>query len=179
MRLKVEQNKKELDILHKEMNIFYDLSLPRKDIKDVLDETNNYFQILYKELSKYIKDKAIFRPENLSFNIFKLLHILQDKLLAVVNELEQISENDENSEIFKEAIEKIKLENKKEKQKTKKSLAKKLLEEKHNKLKQRMLRFKPKGPITFPPPWALNKSKRKKKIIKDVNAENEEILFYK
>lgn len=179
LRLKVEQNKKELDILHKEMNIFYDLSLPRKDIKDVLDETNNYFQILYKELSKYIKDKAIFRPENLSFNIFKLLHILQDKLLAVVNELEQISENDENSEIFKEAIEKIKLENKKEKQKTKKSLAKKLLEEKHNKLKQRMLRFKPKGPITFPPPWALNKSKRKKKIIKDVNAENEEILFYK
>ena len=73
-----------------------------------------------------------------------------------MNELEQISENDENSEIFKEAIEKIKLENKKEKQKTKKSLAKKLLEEKHNKLKQRMLRFKPKGPITFPPPWALN-----------------------
>lgn len=179
LRLKVEQNRKELDILNDEIKIVYNLSSPMKDIKGVLDENNNYFLILYQELSKYINDKEIFKTENLCYNTFRLLHILQDKLFAVLNEINQIAGNNENLDIFKDAIEKIKLENKKEKQNMNKSLAKKLLEEKYKKIKQRMIRFKPKGPIAFPPPWALNKSKKKKKIVRDVNAENEEILFYK
>ena len=73
---------------------------------------------------------------------------------------------------------KLKLENKREKQNSKKSLANKLIEEKHKKLQQRMLRFKVRGPIRFPPPWVINKSKKKKKITRDEKAENDEILFY-
>ena len=174
----MEHNKKELDILYKEINIVYNLTTPKKDMKEVIEENENYINIIYKELSKYIKDKTIFKTDNICFNTFNLLHKLEDKLLNIMNILEQITENNENTEIFKNTVEKIKIDNKREKQNEKKTLAKKLLEEKHKKIQQRSLRFRIKGPIIFPPPWAINKSKKKKNVKKDEKVENEEILFY-
>ena len=178
LRLKVEHNKKELDILYKEINIVYNLTTPKKDMKEVIEENENYINVIYKELSKYIKDKTIFKTDNICFNTFNLLHKLEDKLLNIMNILEQITENNENTEIFKNTVEKIKIDNKREKQNEKKTLAKKLLEEKHKKIQQRSLRFRVKGPIIFPPPWAINKSKKQKNVKKDEKVENEEILFY-
>ena len=177
LKLKIEQNKNELNILSKEKNL-YNLTSPSNDIKGVIDENQNYVMMLYEELSKYVKDKKLLKAENFCFNTFYLLHILQDKLFNVLNELNEITENNENIKTLKSITEKLKLENKREKQNSKKSLAKKLIEEKHKKLQQRMLRFKVRGPITFPPPWALNKTKKMKKIKRDEKAENDEILFY-
>ena len=178
LKLKVEQNKRELNILFQDINIVYNLTTPKKDMKELKETSENYIISLNKELSKYIKDKNCIKTENICLDTFRLLHLLQDKFYNAYNELNQITEKDENSEIFKEAIDKIKIENKREKQKEKKSLEIKSLIKKNKKLQQRMLRYKTKGPITVPPPWALNQSKKKKIIKIDVNAENEEILFY-
>ena len=178
LKLKVEQNKRELNILFQDINIVYNLTTPKKDMKELKETSENYIISLNKELSKYIKDKNFIKTENICLDTFRLLHLLQDKFYNAYNELNQITEKDENSEIFKEAIDKIKIENKREKQKEKKSLEIKSLIKKNKKLQQRMLRYKTKGPITVPPPWALNQSKKKKIIKIDVNAENEEILFY-
>ena len=178
LKLKVEQNKKELDIILQEKNLVYNLFTPNKDMKEIIDENEAYIMILYKELSKYIKDKTFIKTENISLNTLRLLHILEDKLINVLDKLNEITEKNENTPLFQETIEKIKLENKREKQNSKKNLANKLIEEKHKKLQQRMLRFKVRGPIRFPPPWAINKSKKKKKITRDEKAENDEILFY-
>lgn len=178
LKLKVEQNKKELDIIMQERNLVYNLFTPNKDMKEIIEENEANIMILYKELSKYIKDKTFIKTENLSLNTLRLLHILEDKLINVLDKLNEITEKNENTPLFQECIEKLKLENKREKQNSKKSLANKLIEEKHKKLQQRMLRFKVRGPIRFPPPWVINKSKKKKKITRDEKAENDEILFY-
>ena len=178
LRLKVEQNKRELNILFQDINIVHNLTTPKKDMKKLMESSENYITSINKELSKYIKDRNFIKSENICSDTFRLLHLLQDKFYNAYNELNQITEKDENSDIFKEAIEKIKLENKRKKQNEKKSLEIKLLIEKNKKLQQRMIRYKTKGPITVPPPWALNQNKKKKIIKIDVNAENEEILFY-
>ena len=178
LKLKVEQNKKDLDILFKEINVVFNITTPKKDMKEIIEENQNYILMLNKELSKYIKDKTIIKTDNICFDTFRLLNILQDKVLNTMNELDRITENNENSDIFEAIIEQIKIKNKREKQKEKKILQKKLFEEKNKKLQQRMLRFKVRGPITFPPPWALNKGKKKKKIVRNEKGENEEILFY-
>ena len=161
-----------------ERNLVYNLFTPNKDMKEIIEENEANIMILYKELSKYIKDKTFIKTENLSLNTLRLLHILEDKLINVLDKLNEITEKNENTPLFQECIEKLKLENKREKQNSKKSLANKLIEEKHKKLQQRMLRFKVRGPIRFPPPWVINKSKKKKKITRDEKAENDEILFY-
>ena len=122
LRAKVKHDKKELNILYKEINLVYNLTTPQKDMKEVKECSENYIISINKELSKYIKDKNFIKSENICFDTFRLLHLLQDKFYNVYNELNQIAEKDENSDIFKEAIEKIKLENKREKQKEKKSL---------------------------------------------------------
>ena len=178
LRAKVEHDKKELNILYKEINLVYNLTTPQKDMKEVKECSENYIISINKELSKYIKDKNFIKSENVCVDTFRLLHILQDNFYNIYNELNQLTENEENENIFKDAVEKIKIENKKEKQNEKKSLAKKLFEEKNKKLQQRMFRYKTKGPITVPPPWALNQRKKKKIIKRDIKAENEEILFY-
>ena len=178
LKLKVEQNRKDLDILLKEINIVFNITTPKKDMKEIIEENKNHIITLNKELSKYIKDKTIIKTDNICFDTFRLLHILQDKSFNIMNELDKITENNENSEIFEEIIEQIKMKNKREKQMEKKSLQQKIFEEKNKKIQQRMLRFKVRGPITFPPPWAINKSKKKKKIVRDKKGENEEILFY-
>ena len=160
LKLKVEQNRKDLDILLKEINIVFNITTPKKDMKEIIEENKNHIITLNKELSKYIKDKTIIKTDNICFDTFRLLHILQDKSFNIMNELDKITENNENSEIFEEIIEQIKMKNKREKQMEKKSLQQKIFEEKNKKIQQRMLRFKVRGPITFPPPWAINKSKK-------------------
>ena len=95
-----------------------------------------------------------------------------------MNELDIITQNNENTDIFKDIIEKLKIENKRKKQNEKKTLNRKLFEEKNKKLQRRMFRYKVRGPITVPPPWALNKTKKKQKIKRDIKTENDEILFY-
>ena len=138
LRAKVEHDKKELNILYKEINLVYNLTTPQKDMKEVKECSENYIISINKELSKYIKDKNFIKSENVCLDTFRLLHILQDNFYNIYNELNQLTENEENENIFKDAVEKIKIENKKEKQNEKKSLAKKLFEEKNKKLQQRM-----------------------------------------
>ena len=128
LRAKVEHDKKELNILYKEINLVYNLTTPQKDMKEVKECSENYIISINKELSKYIKDKNFIKSENVCLDTFRLLHILQDNFYNIYNELNQLTENEENENIFKDAVEKIKIENKKEKQNEKKSLAKKLFE---------------------------------------------------
>ena len=178
LKSKVEQNKKDLDILYKEINIVFNITTPKKDMKEITEENKNHILTINKELSKYVKDKTIIKTDNICFDTFRLLHILQDKSFNILNELDKITENNEDSDIFEEIIEQIKMKNKREKQMEKKSLQKKLFEEKNKKIQQRMFRFKVRGPITFPPPLVINKSKKKKKVIRSKKVEDEEILFY-
>ena len=125
LKLKVEQNKRELNILFQDINIVHNLTSPKKDMKELKETSENYITSINKELSKYIKDKNFIKSENVCVDTFRLLHILQDNFYNIYNELNQLTENEENENIFKDAVEKIKIENKKEKQNEKKSLAKK------------------------------------------------------
>ena len=134
LKLKVIQNQKELDILYKELNIARNLTTPKIDLKEFIEENENYIMILYKELLKYIKDKNIAKTNNLYQDTFNLLHILEDKLLEQLEELNTITsikeEEKESIDSFKQIIDKIKLENKRKKQNDKKFDAKKQFEEK-------------------------------------------------
>ena len=178
LKNKIKDNKNVLDKILKENNLEYNLIAPKQDMQEAAEENEAYIMILNNELSKYVKEKTTIKNANICFNTFYLLHKFQDKLFEIMNELDIITQNNENTDIFKDIIEKLKIENKRKKQNEKKTLNRKLFEEKNKKLQRRMFRYKVRGPITVPPPWALNKTKKKQKIKRDIKTENDEILFY-
>ena len=182
LKMKVLQNQHELNIIYKELNIVNNLTTPKVDLKDFTEENEKYIMILYKELSNYFKDKIDTKTNNLCLDTLSLLHSLEEELLTKINELNKITsineEDKESNDRFKEIIEKLKLENKRKKQDIKKDDAKKQFEEKIKKSQQRAIRYQKRGPITFPPPWAINKSKKKKNIKKSETVQKEELLYY-
>ena len=181
LKTKVESDKKELDDLNKEVILKNNIISPKKDFQEILDENNKHIYTIYKELSKIIKQKKDIQNINICSETINMLHQIEDKLLFLFGEMDEIKEKekDNNSDgVFKSIIDNVKNDNKIMKYMESKEIALKIKEEKNKKYLQRMNRYKKRGPITFPPPWAIKKSKENAVIKEDKKKDEEDILFY-
>ena len=181
LKTKVESDKKELDDLNKEVILKNNIISPKKDFQKILDENNKHIYTIYKELNKLIKQKKDIQNINICSETINMLHQIEDKLLFLFGEMDEIKEKekDNNSDgVFKSIIDNVKNDNKILKYMESKEIALKINEEKNKKYLQRMNRYKKRGPITFPPPWAIKKSKENAVIKEDKKKDEEDILFY-
>ena len=181
LKNKVESDKKELDDLSQEVILKNNIISPKKDFQEILDENNKHIYTIYKELNKIIKQKKDIQNINICSETIDMLHQIEDKLLFLFGEMDEIKEKekDNNSDgVFKSIIDNVKNDNKILKYMKSKEIALKIKEEKNKKYLQRMNRYKKRGPITFPPPWAIKKSKENPVIKKDKKKDEEDILFY-
>ena len=178
---KVESDKKELESLYEEMNLLNNLSTPERDFRKNLEENEKHLSTIYNELIKITKQKKNIQNSNITSETLNVLHQIEDKLLVLFDELDKIKENEKDKGgdgIFKAIIDKVKYDNKIEKYLESKEIMKKLEEEKNRKYQQRMNRYKIRGPIRFPPPWALQKNKESTKVKVDKKGNDDEMLYY-
>ena len=181
LKNKVESDKKELENINQEIKDKTNIISPKRDYQKILDENENHILIIYNELNKLIKQKKTKQNINICSETLNLLHQVEDKLLYLFSEIEKINslEKENNSdELIKNIIDKVKYENKIDKYYESREIALKLQEEKNKKYEQRMNRYKRRGPITYPPPWAIKKSKERNIVKRDKKKDDDDILYY-
>ena len=181
LKNKVESDKKELENINQEIKDKTNIISPKRDYQKILDENENHILIIYNELNKLIKQKKTEQNINICSETLNLLHQVEDKLLYLFSEIEKINslEKENNSdELIKNIIDKVKYENKIDKYYESREIALKLQEEKNKKYEQRMNRYKRRGPITYPPPWAIKKSKERNIVKRDKKKDDDDILYY-
>ena len=182
LRDKIESDKKVLNSICQEIKIHKNFISPRNDLKKILEENEKYISIIYDELLKVTKQKKTIQNNNICSETLKLLSKIEDKLIILLGEMDKIKEIEKESNtddgIFKNIIDKVKNDNKIEKYIESREISLKLKEEKNKKYQQRMNRYKKRGPIIFPPPWAIKKNKEKNFVKKDKNKDDEDILYY-
>ena len=186
LQKKKSQHQEELKFLQNELDYLINTSQPiDEDYKENLDKAQKYIGEIFLELNdiKGINNKFILNQRDEEDDITKIviniLHNIENKLIFYMNEIETIENNQkENDDIFKNVIEKIKIENKRIKYKNSKKLLEQLEEEKMMKYQQRMNRVKIRSIVEFMPPW-IKKKRKKKKIVKtDSKEEEKQLLFY-
>ena len=176
---KLESEKKILNILYKELGT-EKLRYNTNNYKSVMDDASEFIYEIYNELHlhKLNQEKIQKKPDVVIKNTFDIIHKMEDQLIKILHEIEIIQGDDKNPELFKKAIERAKFRIKNKKQEEGKRASLKLKEERGLKYLQRMNRFKKRGPIIYPPPWALNKKKgnseKKKKKIDNI----EDLMYY-
>ena len=181
LKYKMEADQRELESLNQELQLKNNIISPKRDYQKIFEENEKYINIIYNELNKIVKQKKNIQNINLCNETLNLLHKIEDKILTLFNEMDKIKEieKDNNSDgVFKSIIDNVKNDNKIEKYLESREIALKRQEEKNLKYLQRMNRYKKKGPITFPPPWAIKKSKNKKYEKRDKNKDDEDIIYY-
>ena len=107
-----------------------------------------------------------------------MLNQIEGKLIILFDELDKIEKDNYSDGIIKNIIDKVKYDNKIEKYLESREISIKQQEDKNKKYQQRMNRFLIRGPIIFPPPWAIKKDKEKNIIKKDIKNDDEEIIYY-
>ena len=186
LQKKKSQHQEELKFLQNELDYLINTSQPiDEDYKDNLDKAQKYIGEIFLELNdiKGINNKFILNQrdeeDDITKMVINILHNIENKLIFYMNEIETIENNQkENDDIFKNMIEKIKIENKRIKYKNSKKLLEQLEEEKMMKYQQRMNRVKIRSIVEFMPPW-IKKKRKKKKIVKtDSKEEEKQLLFY-
>jgi hypothetical protein len=175
---KIESEEKELEDLYYEMDIQQNICSPKRDFKNILDENEKYLSIIYDELIKVVKQKKSLQNGSICSKTLNALHQIEDKLLILFDEMDQIEKDNHSDGIIKSIIDKVKYDNKIEKYLESREISIKQQEDKNKKYQQRMNRFLIRGPIIFPPPWAIKKDKEKNIIKKDIKKDDEEIIYY-
>ena len=178
---KIISDKKELENLYQEIQIKSNIISPKRDYQKILDENEKYLNIIYNELNKIVQPKKNVQNSNLCSETINMLHQIEDKLLILFDEMDKIKENekDNNSDgVFKSIIDNVKNDNKIQKYLESKEISLKIMKEKNKKYQQRMNRYKKRGPITFPPPWAIKKNKGNNFVKKVKKTDEEDILYY-
>ena len=178
---KIISDKKELENLYQEIQLKNNIISPKRDYQKILDENEKYLNIIYNELNKIVKPEKNIINNNICSATINMLHQIEDKLLILFDEMDKIKEieKENNSDgVFKSIIDNVKNDNKIQKYLESKEIALKIMREKNKKYEQRMNRYKKRGPITFPPPWAIKKSKGNNFIKKVKKTDEEDILYY-
>ena len=178
---KIISDKKELENLYQEIQIKSNIISPKRDYQKILDENEKYLNIIYNELNKIVQPKKNVQNSNLCSETINMLHQIEDKLLILFDEMDKIKENEKdiNSDgVFKSIIDNVKNDNKIQKYLESKEISLKIMKEKNKKYQQRMNRYKKRGPITVPPPWAIKKTKGNIYIKKVKKTDEEDILYY-
>ena len=185
LKNRIFEHEKELNYLKREMNL-YNLNDPiNEECKNKLFEGQKYIFEIYTELNNIFGSGEI-RNTNINMEIISretinFLHKLEDKLLFYINEMEKIRGNEkEPDEIFKNALESVKLKNKNKKIKASRKILEKIEEEKKLKFEKRMNRVKIRTVVEYPPPWAQKKKKDNKnqKMMRKVKMTNYYIIDF-
>ena len=178
------QHQQELKFLQSELDYLINTSQPiDEDYKIKIDKAQKYIGEIYLELNDVIgtNNKLIFKKDeedDITKMVINILHGIENKLIFYMNEIETIENSQkEYDDLFKDVIEKIKIENKRIKYKNSKKLLEQLEEEKMMKYQQRMNRVKIRSVVEFMPPW-IKKKRKKKKIVKTNSKEEEKQLLY-
>ena len=181
LKHRINEHEKELNFLKKEKNI-YNMNGPVNDeSKNSLFEGNKYIFEIYTELNKIFGGGEIKNNnmEIISRETINYLHKLEDKLLFYINEMQKIRGNEkEPDELFKNALESVKQENKNKKIQASRKILQKLEEEKKLKFEKRMNRVKIRTVVEYPPPWAQKKKKDNKAPKDDEKLNDEGLLYY-
>ena len=184
LQKKKSQHQQELKFLQSELDYLINTSQPiDEDYKIKIDKAQKYIGEIYLELNDVIgtNNKLIFKKDeedDITKMVINILHDIENKLIFYMNEIETIENSQkEYDDLFKDVIEKIKIENKRIKYKNSKKLLEQLEEEKMMKYQQRMNRVKIRSVVEFMPPW-IKKKRKKKKIVKTNSKEEEKQLLY-
>ena len=181
LKNRINEHEKELNFLKKEMNINNLYEPINDESKNSLFEGQKYIFEIYRELNNIFGGGEIKNTnmEIISRETINYLYKLEDKLLFYINEMEKIRGNEkEPDELFKNALENVKQENKNKKIKASRKILQKIEEEKKLKFEKRMNRIKIRTVVEYPPPWAKNKKKDNKKPKNDEKLNDEVLLFY-
>ena len=180
MKKKIELDQNKLDILEQELKSSNNIYII-DDYQDRIDEASNFIY----DISEKLLENQINQNKNqevldnvIEASLSKLKKI-EDTINDLFAEIEEIKNSDKDSEnILKDIFDEIKIKNKRQKLKEGREALISLEEEKNLKVLKKNYRYRPKGPIVYPPPYILEK----KKEIRDDNKENEineeEMLYY-
>ena len=152
-----------------------DLKKAENSIKDILHELISQDLCIDTEIILKKNDNLDNNINNNSKNVFDILHDVEKKVNFYMNEIEKIEDDEE---LFREVVEKVKNENKSIKYKNSKKLLEKLEEEKKIKYFERYNRIQIKSIVEFYPPWAKKKKNVKKKTNIDKYQEDKQLLYY-
>ena len=181
LKNKIDCEKKELENVNQEIIGQKNIISPKRDYQHILEENEKYILIIYNELNKLIKQKKSNQNINICTETLNLLHQIEDKLLILFCEMDRINimeKENHSDEVFKNIIDKVKYDNKIDKYFESREISLKLQEEKNRKYEQRMNRYKRRGPFTYPPPWAIKKSKERNMVKRDKKKDDDDILYY-
>ena len=166
LKNRIVEHEKELNYLKQEISNMNNSYEPEDNyIKPNIIQGQKYIFEIYLEFNKIFTggEDTIKNMETVSRETINYLHKLEDKLLFYINEMETIQGNGkEPDEIFKNALENVKNENRYKKVQASRLLLQKLEEEKLLKYQKRMNRIKIRNVVEYPPPWVQKKKKRRK-----------------
>ena len=183
LKNRIVEHEKELNYLKQEISNMNNSYEPEDNyIKPNIIQGQKYIFEIYLEFNKIFTDgeDTIKNMETVSRETINYLHKLEDKLLFYINEMETIQGNGkEPDEIFKNALENVKNENRYKKVQASRLLLQKLEEEKLIKYQKRMNRIKIRNVVEYPPPWVQKKKKEENKKPKiDEKTNDERLMFY-
>ncbi len=183
LKNRIVEHEKELNYLKQEISNMNNSYEPEDNyIKPNIIQGQKYIFEIYLEFNKIFTggEDTIKNMETVSRETINYLHKLEDKLLFYINEMETIQGNGkEPDEIFKNALENVKNENRYKKVQASRLLLQKLEEEKLLKYQKRMNRIKIRNVVEYPPPWVQKKKKEENKKPKiDEKTNDERLMFY-
>ena len=186
LKKKKSQHEEELEFLNKELDYLKNISQPvDDDYKKNLDTAQKYINEIFKELNNEIgivnNTKIIDSIEktDITQSVLDTLHCVEDKLIFYMNEIENIEKSQKDTDdLFKNIIEKVKMENKKIKYQKSRQLLEELEKEKMIKYQQRMNKVIIRSIVEYTPPWIKKQRNKKKKVIVNSEDEDKQLLYY-
>ena len=186
LKKKKSQHEEELEFLNKELDYLKNISQPvDDDYKKNLDTAQKYINEIFKELNNEIgivnNTKIIDSIEKMDItqSVLDTLHCVEDKLIFYMNEIENIEKSQKDTDdLFKNIIEKVKMENKKIKYQKSRQLLEELEKEKMIKYQQRMNKVIIRSIVEYTPPWIKKQRNKKKKVIVNSEDEDKQLLYY-
>jgi hypothetical protein len=186
LKKKKSQHEEELEFLNKELDYLKNISQPvDDDYKKNLDTAQKYINEIFKELNNEIgivnNTKIIYSIEKMDItqSVLDTLHCVEDKLIFYMNEIENIEKSQKDTDdLFKNIIEKVKMENKKIKYQKSRQLLEELEKEKMIKYQQRMNKVIIRSIVEYTPPWIKKQRNKKKKVIVNSEDEDKQLLYY-
>ena len=180
MKKKIELDQNKLDILEQELKTSNNIYII-DDYQDRIDEASNFIY----DISEKLLENQINQNKNqevldnvIEASLSKLKKI-EDTINDLFAEIEEIKNSDKDSEnILKDIFDEIKIKNKRQKLKEGREALISLEEEKNLRYLKKNYRYKPKGPIVYPPPYILEKKNETDDENKENDVNEEEMLYY-
>ena len=178
---KLESNQKKLDLLSNELNISKNIY-----ITDYYQERINEASKLVFEVSQELINIEIGQNNRPKLEIdtavdisLPILKKTEETINHLIEEIESIQNKDKrNKDLIKKIIDEVKLKNKIKKYKEGREAMMISEEEKSLKYLKKNHRYRVRGPITYPPPYILERKKEKNDDEQNNQINEGEMLYY-